>query len=128
MEKIISSFEVRRSFGRILQDILTRRDKFIVDRHGTPVAVVVPIEVYEQWKQSRERFFETLRRAQATANLGEEEASKLADEAVKAVRSLRCSLPFCRKNPSRPTLSFLQIVGAPTRGRPTTFQELTGIK
>jgi prevent-host-death family protein len=86
MEKIISAFEVRRRFGKILQDILTRRDKFIIERHGTPVAVVVPIEVYEQWKQSRERFFETLRRAQANANLADDEAMELANEAVKAVR------------------------------------------
>ena len=51
---------MRRGFGQMLQDILTRGDKFVVERHGTPVAVVVPIEVYEQWKQNRERFFETL--------------------------------------------------------------------
>lgn len=87
MEKVISSFEVRRSFGKILQSVLAQRDKFIIERHGTPVAVVVPIEVYEQWKQSRERFFDTLRLAQANANLGEDEAAHLADEAVKAVRA-----------------------------------------
>jgi antitoxin (DNA-binding transcriptional repressor) of toxin-antitoxin stability system len=87
MEKIVSAFEVRRGFGQMLQDILARGDKFVVKRHGTPVAVVAPIEVYEQWKQSRERFFETLRTAQANASLSEEEATQLAAEAVKAVRA-----------------------------------------
>ena len=87
MEKTVSAFEVRRSFGQMLQDILTRGDKFVVERHGTPVAVVVPIEVYEQWKQNRERFFETLRTAQANANLSDEEATQLAAEAVKAARA-----------------------------------------
>jgi prevent-host-death family protein len=87
MEKIVSAFEVRRSFGQMLQDVLTRGDKFVVERHGTPVAVVVPIEVYEQWKQSRERFFETLRTAQTNANLSEEEATQLAKEAVKKARA-----------------------------------------
>ena len=87
MEKIVSAFEVRRSFGQMLQDVLTRGDKFVVERHGTPVAVVVPIEVYEQWKQSRERFFETLRAAQTNANLSEEEATQLAKEAVKKARA-----------------------------------------
>jgi prevent-host-death family protein len=86
MEKIVSAFDVRRGFGQMVQDILTRGDKFVVERHGTPVAVLVPIEVYEQWKQSRERFFDTLRTAQANANLSEEAAAQLADEAVKAVR------------------------------------------
>jgi prevent-host-death family protein len=87
MEKTVSAFEVRRSFGQMLQDILARGDKFVVERHGTPVAVVVPIEVYEQWKNSRERFFETLRAAQANANLSEEEAAQLAREAVIAART-----------------------------------------
>jgi antitoxin (DNA-binding transcriptional repressor) of toxin-antitoxin stability system len=86
MEKTVSAFEVRRGFGQMVQDILTRGDKFVVERHGTPVAAMVPIEVYEQWKQSRERFFETLRTAQANADLSEEEAAQLAAEAVKAAR------------------------------------------
>jgi antitoxin (DNA-binding transcriptional repressor) of toxin-antitoxin stability system len=87
MEKIVSAFEVRRGFGQMLQDILTRGGKFVVERHGIPVAVVVPVEVYEQWKQSRARFFETLRAAQVNANLSEEDATQLAAEAVKAVRA-----------------------------------------
>ena len=86
MEKTVNAFEVRRSFGQMLQDILTSSDKFIVERHGKPVAVVVPIEVYEQWKKSRERFFATLRLAQENADLNEAEATKLADEAIQASR------------------------------------------
>ena len=87
MEKRVSAFDVRRGFGQMLQDILKRGDKFVVERHGTPVAVVVPIEVYEQWKQQRERFFETLRTAQAAADLTEEAAARLAVEAIEAVRA-----------------------------------------
>jgi prevent-host-death family protein len=87
MEKTINAFEVRRSFGKVLQDILSRGDKYVVERHGTPVAVVVPVEVYEQWKQSREHFFATLRMAQEHANLSADEASKLAEEAVRATRT-----------------------------------------
>ncbi len=87
MEKTVSAFEVRRGFGQMLQDIVARGDKFVVERHGTPVAVVVPIEVYEQWKQSRERFFDTLRLAQANADMAADEAEEVAAEAVKAARA-----------------------------------------
>ena len=87
MEKTINSFEMRRSFGQILQDVSSKGDKFIVERHGMPVAVLVPITVYEQWKQSRERFFEALHAAQAKADLSEDEAIALAQEAVQAVRA-----------------------------------------
>jgi prevent-host-death family protein len=86
MEKTVSAFEVRRGFGQMIQDILAHGDKFVVERHGTPVAVVVPVEVYEQWKQSREHFFEMLHIAQANAEMSEEEADELAAEAVRAAR------------------------------------------
>ncbi|MCX6046521.1 MAG: type II toxin-antitoxin system Phd/YefM family antitoxin [Chloroflexi bacterium] len=86
MEKTINAFEIRRSFGKIVQDVLIRGDKFIVERHGSPVAVVVPIEVYEQWKRSRERFFEALSLAQENANLTETAASELLTETIKTIR------------------------------------------
>ena len=87
MEKTINSFEVRRSFGKILQDVSAKGDKFIVERHGMPVAVLVPLTVYEQWKQSRERFVAALHAAQEKADLPEEEAMALAQEAVQAARA-----------------------------------------
>ena len=89
MEKTINAFAVRRSFGQILQSILAHGDKFVVERHGTPVAVVVPIEVYEQWKQGRERFFALLESSQQRANLVPEAADRLALEAVDEVRRQR---------------------------------------
>lgn len=89
MEKTINSFEMRRSFGKILQDVSAKGDKVIVERHGMPVAVLVPLTVYEQWKQSRERFFAALHAAQENADLPEEEAVDLVQEAVKAVRAYK---------------------------------------
>ena len=87
MEKTVGAFEIRRNFGKVLQDIAARGDKFIVERHGEPVAAVVPVEVYEQWKRSRSRLFEQLRRAQANADLTPEAADALAEEAVKIART-----------------------------------------
>lgn len=86
MEKTINSFEIRRNFGKILQDVSAQGDMYIVERHGMPMAVLVPLPVYEQWKQSRKRFFAALRTAQESASLSEEEAKELAAEAVQAVR------------------------------------------
>ena len=86
MEKTIGAFEARRQFGRILQEVLGRGDKYVVERHGEPVAAVVPIEIYEEWKRSRAAFFEIMERAARQANLTPEEADALAEEAVQAVR------------------------------------------
>ena len=87
MEKAIAAFEARRTFGKILQDVLTRGDRFVVERHGEPVAAVVPIEVYEQWKQARSAFFTKVRAAAERADLSTDEAEALADKAVQAVRT-----------------------------------------
>lgn len=87
MEKTVGAFEIRRNLGKVLQDIAARGDKYIVERHGEAVAVVVPVEVYEQWKRSRSRLFEQLRRAQTNANLSPEAADALAAEAVRAART-----------------------------------------
>jgi antitoxin (DNA-binding transcriptional repressor) of toxin-antitoxin stability system len=87
MEKTVGAFEVRRNLGKVLQDVAARGDSYIVERHGEPIAEVVQMEVYAQWKRSRSRFFEQLRRAQANADLAPEAADALAGEAVKAVRT-----------------------------------------
>ncbi len=88
MERIIAAFEARRSFGRVLQEVLASGERFIVERHGEPVAAVVPIEVYEQWKAARGAFFARIRAASERAGMPPNEAEVLADEAVRAVRSI----------------------------------------
>jgi prevent-host-death family protein len=87
MEKTIGAFEIRRKFGQILQSVMGGGDKFIIHWHGQPVAAVVPMSVYEQWKKNRALFFEELRNAQARADLTPEEADEVAQEAIQMIRS-----------------------------------------
>jgi prevent-host-death family protein len=86
MEKVIAAFDARRQFGRVLNDVIARGDRFVVERHGEPVAAVVPIEVYEQWKRQRETFFARWEEVAERVNLPEDEAMRLATEAVQATR------------------------------------------
>ena len=87
MEKTVSAFEARRSFGKVLQDVLSNDDNIIVERHGEPVAVLVPVSVYKQWQRSRQEAFENIRRMAEQANVPEEEAEELIEEAIRAVRA-----------------------------------------
>lgn len=89
MEKTVGAFEIRRQFGKILQDVAARGDRFVVERHGLAVAAVVPMEVYEQWKQARREFFAKVRAAAVRADLSPDEADELASDAVTAVRAAR---------------------------------------
>ena len=74
--------------GKVLQEV-TRGDKYIVERNGEPIAAVVPIELYNQWRREREAFFEKLQEVQERSGLSPEEADQLAAEAVQAVRQAR---------------------------------------
>ncbi len=89
MERRIAAFVARRGFGRVLQDVLVRGDRFIVERHGEPVAAVVPIGVYEQWKCGRGAFFARIRAASERADMSPEDAEVLVEEAVRAIRTTR---------------------------------------
>lgn len=86
MEKTVSAFEARRQFGSLLNDVDARGERVIVTRHGEPVAALVPITVYEQWKRRRERFFQMVDDIQKHASMTQEEADELIAEALEATR------------------------------------------
>ena len=44
MERVISSTELARTLGDVLARIRYRHESFVVERNGTPIARVVPIE------------------------------------------------------------------------------------
>jgi len=87
MEKTLSITEVRKEFSRIVEQVQYRGDSYIIERHGTPAAAMVPLEVYEDWKRQREAFFDLLRQMQEEADLSPAEADRLAADAIAAVRS-----------------------------------------
>lgn len=87
MEKKVGAFEARRQFGSILQNVVADRDRYVIERHGQPVAAVVPIEVYEQWKKQRQAFFDQIRSIAEEAGVPDDEANESVNEAIKAVRA-----------------------------------------
>ncbi len=80
-EKTIGAFAARRQFGKLLQDVMAKGDTFVVERNGEPIAAVVPVRLYEQWKRRREAFFEQIRASAHTAK----EYEDLSEEAVTAL-------------------------------------------
>ena len=89
MEKVVAAFEARRQFGKILQEIQSKGDRFVVERHGEEVAAIVPIEVYKEWKGARTAFFDKIKAVSERANLPPAEAGHQADKAVRAVRTAK---------------------------------------
>jgi antitoxin (DNA-binding transcriptional repressor) of toxin-antitoxin stability system len=87
MEKTVAADEVSRSLGRILQGVAAHGDHVVVEHDGQPVAAMVPIDLYNQWKRSRADFFQRIDEAARRANLTPDEADQLAADAVAAVRA-----------------------------------------
>lgn len=97
LEKTIGAFEVRRQFGKVLTGVMTRGEKVVVERNGAPVAVVVPVHIYEQWKHRREAFFQHMRaaaqRSQDYQDLSEDDVTELVSAEIKAFRAEKRSKP-----------------------------------
>jgi prevent-host-death family protein len=81
MSERISTMDVRKRLGDILNRVHLRHDRFIIERKGTPLAAVVPVETLESMEAlSREYMLETLARRRP-GRVAEGEADALADEA-----------------------------------------------
>lgn len=89
MEKQLGAFEARRQLGRVLKEVAGKGDRYVVEYHGEPVAAIVPMSLYIQWKTEREKFFDDMRATAERANLAEEEGENLVAEAIAAVRANR---------------------------------------
>ena len=86
MEKHFGIAEAREKFGNLIEQVQYEGGIVIINRHGKPAAAMVPIEVYETWKNQRRAFFDQLRQMQETAALSPMEAERLAGDAVLALR------------------------------------------
>lgn len=87
MEKTVSSQDVPQRFGDLLLEVADKGDRYVVERDGVPLAAVVPFALYSQWKRRRESFFDQMREVADRANLNEDDAVRLTDEAKQAIRS-----------------------------------------
>jgi prevent-host-death family protein len=85
----IGAFEARRKFGKILDAVGFQGDTVVVEKNGDRLAAIVPIDMLEKWEERRAAFFEQIRAISERSNLSEEEAMRLADEALQAVRAER---------------------------------------
>lgn len=85
--RTISAAEFDPEIRRLIREAGEGSIQLTVVDDGNPVAVILPPQSAQEWSTDRQRFFDTIREMQATANLTPEEADELAQEAVEAVRA-----------------------------------------
>ena len=60
MRKTVNAVRARGNLGQILEEVYYRGDQYIIERSGKPMAAVVPVEQFEQWRKERDAFFEVV--------------------------------------------------------------------
>jgi prevent-host-death family protein len=81
MSEHVSTLDVRRRLGDILNRVHLRHDRFVIERKGTALAAVVPVETLDAMERlSREFLLDVLSRRRE-GDASDAEADVIADEA-----------------------------------------------
>ena len=87
MEKEIGVTKAREELRRIVDEVQYQGTKYVVKRHGSPAVVIVPVEIYENWKQQRKRLLTLIREVQlANPDVEPDEVMRDVLEAQQATR------------------------------------------
>ena len=86
MEIAVGITEARKDFSELVEKVQYRGDAYMINRHGKPAAVLVPVQIYDDWKNEREKLFSKIREMQTNSDLKFSDAENLAEEAISATR------------------------------------------
>ena len=87
MLKKVSTLEIRRNLGKVLNRVSLRDDQYIIERKGEPLAAMVPVWQLKKWQDEKEMLFRTVDKArQKNKKVPLSVIEKEVDEAVKSVR------------------------------------------
>jgi prevent-host-death family protein len=89
MTKTISTAEVRQKIGDLLNRVALRKDEFVIERKGKPMAALVSIERLEQLRRIARQGLSDFLATQSGGALTDAEASTLALEAQRWARAKR---------------------------------------
>ncbi len=87
MHKRITAIKASQNLGELLEEVYYKNDRFVITRRNKAMAVVIPVEEYEQFLKQREEDFAVLDEIWA-ANKGV--SPKTVERDVKrAIREVR---------------------------------------
>src|SRR3954454_2154108 len=93
MKRRLSAVEARKKLGEILDGVYYRGDEVVIERAGKPLAVVVPMKLYEQLGRGREEFWKLLVDTwEQNKDLTTEELAEIESEIDDAVQSVRAEM------------------------------------
>jgi prevent-host-death family protein len=88
--KKVSALKARQNLGRLLEEVYSNDDQYVIERAGQPVAAVVPIWQLREWSERQQRVFSMIDEVRGrNANLSPETVDREVKEAVQSVRKAR---------------------------------------
>lgn len=90
LETELGLTKAREQLSTIVESVQYQGDTYIISRHGKPAAALVPIQVYEKWKQQRQEFFNLIREFQESS--GENNPEEIMREVLEAQQAVRAEL------------------------------------
>lgn len=89
MQREATAMTVRQNLGELLNEVQYKHDSIVITKAGKPVAAMVDIETYQRIKRRDSGDFERLwvEFSKGFADLTDEQAQELANEAVKEARA-----------------------------------------
>ncbi len=90
MRRTMNAVDARKRFGELLESVYHRDDEVVIERAGKPMAVVVPLAVYESWERKRTRFWNAIKAVhERNKDVPPEVIEQEVAEAVREVRAER---------------------------------------
>ena len=89
MAERISTLEIRRRLGELLDRVALRNDQFIIERKGKPLAALVPPAELQKLELLARRYVLDVLQRQRAGGLTQGQADRLADEAKHRSRAQR---------------------------------------
>lgn len=88
MRKEVSGIELQQKFVELLNGVYHNGDQLIIKNANKPLAMIVPIEIYDRLIKQREEAFSVLDRiSEKVPKVSEEEAQTDIEEAIAEVRA-----------------------------------------
>lgn len=81
MSERISTLDVRKRLGDILNRVHLRHDRFVIERKGVPLAAIVPVDTLESMERLSREFMLEVQGRRRRELVAEGEADAIADEA-----------------------------------------------
>lgn len=90
MKRTMTAVDARKRFGELLESVYHGDDEVVIERAGKPMAVVVPVAVYESWDRKRTRFWDAIKAVhERNKDVPPEVIEQEVAEAVREVRAER---------------------------------------